>query len=103
MANARRSDPQTSHDAAASVKNGTATQTIILQLLAFPRTDEELVTAFEELMASGLAGYASPSGIRTRRAELTDRGYIQDSELRVRNKSGRTAIVWMLTEAGRNA
>jgi predicted ArsR family transcriptional regulator len=103
MALARNTDPQTSHEAAARVSNTSATQRTILQLLAFPRSDEELVRAFEELAKSGLADYASPSGIRTRRAELTDMGYVEDSELRTKTASGRTAIVWMLTEAGRNA
>ena len=103
MSYARRTDPQTSHDAAASVINIKPIQKIILQLLSFPKTDEELVKAYNELTEKGEAPWSSPSGLRTRRHELTDIGYVEDSDLRVKTYSGRQAIVWRLTEDGRNA
>jgi hypothetical protein len=103
MSYARRTDPQTSHDAAASVINIKPIQKIILQLLHFPKTDEELVKAYSELVEKGAAPWSSPSGLRTRRHELTDMGYVQDSDLRVKTYSGRSAIVWRLTEEGYSA
>jgi hypothetical protein len=37
---------------------------------------------------------ASESGIRSRRAELVDRGLVVDTGRRIRLESGRYAIVW---------
>jgi predicted ArsR family transcriptional regulator len=61
------------------------------------------VKAYNELTEKGEAPWSSPSGLRTRRHELTDIGYVEDSDLRVKTYSGRSAIVWRLTEEGRNA
>jgi hypothetical protein len=94
MPAARLTDPQTSHEAAASVKNITATQSAILDLLRFPMNDEELVNAYYDRVNRGWAPNASPSGIRSRRAELADRGLVVDSLMRARLVSGRQAIVW---------
>jgi hypothetical protein len=92
-AKARRSDPVTSHDAAESVDNITATQNYILRCLRRPRVDVELVNAYR---AYKTAPRASESGIRSRRAELVDRGLVIDTGKRVRLDSGRYAIVWGL-------
>jgi hypothetical protein len=91
---ARTTDPQTSHDAARSVENITETQNAILTLLTFPLTDEELIDAFYNM--ADVAGWktASPSGIRSRRAELVAKGFIKDSGERRKLSSGRNAIVW---------
>ena len=99
MANARLTDPETSHQAAASVDNITATQTAILKLLgAFPMTDEELVLHYDQQIRMGADSYdfprASASGIRTRRAELVQLGFVKDSGQRAKMASGRNAIVW---------
>ena len=93
MPKARHTDPVTSHDAAKSVRNLTATQQRIVNLLRFPMTDEELIDSF--FVAADISGgYASPSGIRSRRAELVFRGVVVDTGERVKLRSGRHAIVW---------
>ena len=92
-ARARRTDPITSHDAAESVDNITATQSYVLRCLKRPRVDVELVNAYR---AYKTAPRASESGIRSRRAELVDRGLVVDTGRRVRLDSGRYAIVWGL-------
>lgn len=91
MTNARRTDPQTSHDAARSVENVTETQAFIMKALTRPATDVELVDRYRNMKR---APRASESGIRSRRAELVDKGLIIDSGLRVVLPSGRRAIVW---------
>lgn len=95
-AKARRTDPITSHDAAESVDNITQTQSYVLRCLRRPRVDVELVSAYREYKT---APRASESGIRSRRAELVDRGLVIDTGRRVRLESGRYAIVWGLSNA----
>ena len=95
-AKARRTDPITSHEAAESVDNITATQSYVLRCLKRPRVDVELVNAYR---AYKTAPRASESGIRSRRAELVDRGLVVDTGRRVRLDSGRYAIVWGLANA----
>lgn len=92
-ARARRSDPITSHEAAASVRKITETHTRLLDLLERrgAMTDEEISAAWT---GSGLPP-ASPSGLRSRRAELVDRGLIADSGMTRLTASGRRTIVWI--------
>lgn len=90
-AKARNTDPFTSWEAAESVDNITETQEWILRALRRPRPDVELVEAYR---AFKRAPRASESGIRSRRAELVDRGLVVDTGKRVRLSSGRYAIVW---------
>lgn len=92
---ARVTDPSTSHEAAATVRNISATHTAILDLLKAPMTDEELVNAYYDRVDRGQAPNASPSGIRSRRAELVKRGLVVDSLMRARLASGRQAIIWV--------
>lgn len=91
MPYARMTDPQTSHEAADSVSNLTATKEAILKALVRPRTDVDLISAYRNLKD---APTASESGIRSRRAELVAAGLIVDSGERVRLASGRSAILW---------
>lgn len=91
MATARKTDPQTSHDAAKSVKNITETQKAILRLLAKPITDVDLVKLYKK---TPTAPKASESGIRSRRAELVELGLVKDTGARTKLSSGRYAIVW---------
>jgi hypothetical protein len=93
MPKARKTDPQTSHDAADSVKRVTDTQLYILQALRRPRTDIQLVEAYSKI---GKAPRASESGIRSRRAELVRKGLVMDSGVKQVLPSGRNAIVWAL-------
>jgi hypothetical protein len=95
MAFARKSDPVTSYEAAASVHSITETQRAIFTALSNrPMTDEQLVDAYYQMVDFGSAPLASPSGIRSRRAELVQMGYVIDSKERQRLASGRNAIVW---------
>lgn len=88
---ARKTDPTTSHEAAAQVDNLTATKQAILKALNHPRTDVDLISAYKSLYG---APVASESGIRSRRAELVAAGLVQDTGARVKLASGRNAIVW---------
>jgi hypothetical protein len=96
MPYARLTDPQTSHDAADAVENVSATQSAILLILAFAKTDQDLVDAYYSMAGAGLAPNASPSGIRSRRAELVKRGLVVDSGRRVKLASGRQAVLWQV-------
>lgn len=89
---ARRTDPATSHDAAASVRNMTQTHRALLALISLegPLTDEALLLLWNDRIAERI----SPSGLRTRRAELVDLGLVRDSGQRKPLESGRAAIAW---------
>ena len=93
-AHARRSDPVTSHLAAASLSPARLrrSQEWVLRVFDhYPQLhDEALQARYVDL---GLPPQ-SVSGIRTRRCELVDRGYLRDSGQRVRLRSGRLSIVW---------
>lgn len=91
MPNTRTLDPQTSHDAEASVTGLAETYRIILSTLreSGPMNDQALIRAFQR---SGKR--ASDSGIRSRRSELTAQGLIVDTGDRVKMESGRMSIVW---------
>jgi hypothetical protein len=94
MIRARRTDPETSHEAAESVENSWTTRQHIWRLLTNPMTDVELVEVYSELVRAGIAPRASESGIRSRRSELVAVDKVQDSGDRVKLPSGRRAIVW---------
>lgn len=93
----RRDDPETSHAAAASVGNLRASHRRVLQLFRLygSQTDEQLMDS-----AKAEGWKISPSGLRTRRSELTSpRGIgIIDTGRRVKTESGRDAIVWGLAD-----
>jgi hypothetical protein len=100
MPRARNTDPQTSHEAAASVRNLTETQAVILDLFEFKTslmTDNKLIGWYQWAVANLDAPEASESGIRSRRAELVRAGELEDSGNREKLKSGRYAIVWTKT------
>ncbi|WP_051103521.1 hypothetical protein [Terracoccus sp. 273MFTsu3.1] len=88
---ARATDPETSHEAAASVGDVRESQRFVHSLLKASggATDEALVNTTQNL------GFPiSPSGLRTRRSELVRLGLVEDSGERERLASGRRAIVW---------
>lgn len=101
MPTTRHSDPSTSHDAAASVTNTTEKQRVVLMLLHEygPMTDHDLLEQYDGMPGLRLP-YQSQSGIRTRRAELVDRGLAYDTGERRRLPSGRRGIVWASTREG---
>ena len=92
---ARRTDPPESHAAAASVRNVTEAQTAVLELLDRfgPLTDLELAMRH----ADEATDPVSPSGLRTRRAELTEAGLVHDTLERRESPSGRLCAVWAKT------
>ena len=86
-AHARNSDPETSVEAADSVKDMTGARAKVLNAFrAFgPMTDEQLVD-----LGLGL----SPSGTRSRRSELVERGLLRKSGAFALTKSNRRTIIW---------
>jgi hypothetical protein len=94
---ARTLDPSTSHEAAKSVEHVTDTKKAILYILSVPCSDVELVDRYYALVDAGKAPKASPSGIRSRRAELVEQGLVADTGYRVRLASGRKAILWAVS------
>jgi hypothetical protein len=89
---ARRTDPQTSWDAARSVGDLRASQAEVYALFTQPLTDEEMIAT------AALAGVKqSESGLRTRRSELVTLGLLQDTGLRGVTANNRQSIKWGLT------
>jgi len=97
FAYARRTDPETSHEAAASVENLRASQHAVWALLREigPSTDEELAEAVRQSPRFLI----SPSGLRTRRHELVDAGLVHDTGQRKILATGRRAVVWAATSS----
>ena len=95
---ARRTDPETSHDAAKSVKETSATMRGILYVLGKygPMTDEDMIDAYYRDWDTP----ASVSGLRSRRSELTAAPHylVVDTGARQKLASGRQSIVWGLRE-----
>lgn len=92
----RASDPDTSRDAAEGLRNVRATHHFVMAALArSPMTDEQIA---DRAWADEVE--VSPSGLRTRRSELVEAGYVRATEKRLPLASGRLGIVWALTSAG---
>jgi hypothetical protein len=91
-ARARRADPETSHQAAETVAVR-ENQVYVYQVLSQlgPSTDEWLVYCYPQYMRDHPQ---SPSGIRTRRKELRDKGMVQWTGQKVRGKTNRLMRVW---------
>jgi len=91
---ARRSDPATSFQAAASVDltNG---QKIVMAAFRVRNqmTDDELVNLVAELRLK-----LSPSGCRSRRKELVERGILRDSGVKALTPHKRTTTVWEIVQ-----
>jgi hypothetical protein len=90
---ARTTDPVTSHDAAASVKRIRESHELLLA--AFERWGDMTDTQLAECLAR-VGAMLSPSGIRSRRAELVEMGKLRDSGRTDILPSGRRSIVWRL-------
>ena len=114
LVRARNTDPDTSHEAARTVRNQGFVHNLIINLLSTygPMTDEEIRSAYERHRTNALAGRnalgiiaegvghwpsISASGLRTRRSELVRYfGRVRDSGKRRTLPTGRKAIVWEL-------
>lgn len=97
----RFTDPDTSHAAAASLSADRMreTQRVIVEILDRfgPACDEDIATYSRQLASLGEAPQQSPSGLRSRRAELVAAGIVRDSGERAKTTAGRSTIVWELT------
>lgn len=102
QAHARRDDPDTSHDAARSVRNMTAKQEAVYRLFLRhgPLCDEDVRVLYRRARIEDAANFPlqSDSGMRTRRCELVRKHKLQDSGARrVPYGKTRRQIVWELT------
>lgn len=93
QARARPTDPSTSHIAAGSVTDLRASQVAVLALFRDfgPMSDEMLIECAKQ---NGVR--QSTSGLRTRRAELVDFGYLEDSGDRTETVNARPTIIWQV-------
>lgn len=92
----RRKDPDTSWAAATQQspqKSRLLYEAIQILLSREPMTDEEMIVA---LRRSNFPH--TPSGVRTRRKELMNAGWVQDSGQRRATEAGSPSIVWRWTE-----
>lgn len=100
----RETDPDTSRAAAASISADRMreTQRVIVEILDRfgPACDEDIAVYARQLESLGEAPKQSPSGLRSRRAELVAAGVVRDSGERAKTSSGRQTIVWEI--AGRS-
>lgn len=98
-AHARRTDPETSHQAADSVLHLTDRRKAVLECLRLcgAMTDEQIEWNYRFRQITYAWPQQSVSGLRTRRSELVRMGLVEDSGKRVRLSTGRMAIVWRAT------
>ena len=92
---ARAGDPDTSHQAAASITERTITEMhrhIVRILQMGPATDERIADRY--LAQYGLT---SPSGLRTRRHELVEMGRVEWTGDTAKLTTGRQGRVWKLS------
>jgi hypothetical protein len=109
VANARRTDPKTSHDAADSLSEERIrdSQFSVYVLIdhhgAAGLSDQDLIRAYTSahLRNPTMYPYQSESGLRTRRSELVRKGLVVDSGRRSTTRSGRKSIVWMTKNMAR--
>lgn len=98
QARARRTDPETSHEAAASMTLDklSAQRSLVYDVIRSfgPMTDPAMILAVHARYGKHRE---SPSGLRTRRSELVRLGLVKDSGEREKLESGRMAILWKVT------
>lgn len=97
QAHARRSDPATSHQAAAGVTNLGRTRDAILMILRSfgPANDEQIFKSYSVMFDRGFfIPRSSPSGLRSRRSELVRLGLVEDSGKTAPTISGRLSTIW---------
>lgn len=103
----RTGDPTTSRDAAEMIDEEKlrASQRAVLRLFQFsahPFTDEMLAENYPQHAAAvSTWPHQSPSGLRTRRKELTTLGFLERVGVTT-NKAGRNVGVYALSKAGQS-
>lgn len=91
---ARVEHPETSHEAAASVRSigpRMAAVLAVMRRIGRPAMDEEIEAAY---LAQPDLPRQGESGIRSRRADLVKAGLVVDSGQRALKPSGRRSILW---------
>ena len=98
IAHARTTDPDTSHAAAHSVGDLRLSQAAVLKVMEGigACTDEWLVFSYPAYRDTFDLPPQSPSGIRSRRAELVRLGLVEYAEEKRVMSTGRSARVWRL-------
>lgn len=101
VAATRATDPETSRQAAKSISQDRLreTQRVIVDILERfgASCDEDIAIYARQLESLDMAPKQSPSGLRSRRAELVAAGIVRDSGERTKTSSGRQTIVWELS------
>lgn len=98
MPGARITDPETSHEAAKSLKaeNLSETKRAIVKILTYKNlTDDQIYQLFVQGADQGYWKPASISGVRSRRAELVKEGLLERKS-QSKTPFGRACIVWGL-------
>ena len=91
----RTTDPQTSHDAAKTVRVTDGQMAVYAEFRMYgPMTDEQLIYALKVRSESCPDAQLSDSGARSRRSELVKLGMLRDSGQRGVTASGRQTIIW---------
>ena len=101
---ARRTDPETSHDAAASVdprRMRTLHRAQLVLLSVEPACHTELWERYNNHRRDLGWPIVSESGFRTRVAELVGYGYVEASGRKAVLDTGRHSIIWRITPDGR--
>lgn len=96
MPNARRHDPETSHEAASTTWCPSEVQANVLHLIRThgPISDDFLYQRYYHAALVSGAVIPTPQSVRTRRAELVQAGLVQHSGLYALTETGRRAREW---------
>lgn len=91
QAHARASDPETSHLAAATVKELTKTQERVKACLLTPAWDEEVIIRYRHYFPGDKT---TDQSIRSRRSELVAKGEVRFSGEHALTATGRPTRIW---------
>ena len=105
VAHARINDPETSHEAAASIPDVSQLQQRLMYLFTVAKdagdyslTDEELVAYYSRMRKSVGWSRATDQSIRSRRAELVTKGYVVFNGDYGITVNGRRTRAWRLAD-----
>jgi hypothetical protein len=96
MSKARITDPETSHEAGASLGDVSITQARVLSLFREDGelTDLQLETRYLTRALTGGWPYQTPQSLRSRRAELVTQGRVEFTGQYGVSPTGRRARIW---------